>query len=121
MKKVHEQQLHTNEMKMLRWAGGVTRLDKVRNDYVRGSFKVAPIVEKVKESRLRWYGHIQRREDDDVVKKVLNIPKSTRGRGKPPATWWNNIKKEMDRDNLSTQTTQKRVLWRKCTGRPDPR
>ncbi|KAL0842055.1 hypothetical protein ABMA28_014252 [Loxostege sticticalis] len=27
-------------MKMLRWAGGVTRLDKVRNEYVRG-FKVA--------------------------------------------------------------------------------
>ncbi|XP_047994392.1 uncharacterized protein LOC125232681 [Leguminivora glycinivorella] len=54
-------------MKMLRWAGGVTRLDKVRNEYVTGSFRVAPIVEKVMESRLRWYGHIQRREDDYVV------------------------------------------------------
>lgn len=57
-KKVHENQMHVNEMKMLRWAGGVTRLDKVRNEYIRGSFKVAPIHEKLKKTRLRWYGHI---------------------------------------------------------------
>ncbi|XP_059049461.1 uncharacterized protein LOC131844564 [Achroia grisella] len=64
---------------MLKWSGGVTRLDKVRNEYIRGSFRVAPIVEKVRESRLRWYGHIQRRENNYVVKKVLKIPNSTRG------------------------------------------
>ncbi|XP_063540231.1 uncharacterized protein LOC134749265 [Cydia strobilella] len=50
--KKHEQKLHITEMKMLRWAGGVTCLDRVRNEHVRGSFKVAPITDKVKEGRL---------------------------------------------------------------------
>jgi uncharacterized protein (UPF0261 family) len=41
------------EMKMLRWAGGVTRLDRVvRNVYVRGCFKVVPITEKITENWL---------------------------------------------------------------------
>ena len=34
-KKQHEQKLHTNEMKMLRWAGGITLLDKIQNQRVR--------------------------------------------------------------------------------------
>lgn len=29
VKKQHEQKIHTNEMKMLRWAAEVTRLDKI--------------------------------------------------------------------------------------------
>ncbi|XP_041973821.1 uncharacterized protein LOC121729387 [Aricia agestis] len=121
MKKAHEQQLHVNEMKMLRWAAGVTRIDKVRNEYIRGSFGVASVVEKVKESRLRWYGHIQRRDDAYAVKKVLNIPNVYKRPGRPPATWWNNIKREMDQESLTTETTQNRKFWRKRTGRPDPR
>ncbi|XP_047987151.1 uncharacterized protein LOC125227005 [Leguminivora glycinivorella] len=72
--KKHEHKLHINEMKMLRWAGGVTRLDKVRNEFVRGSFKVAPVADKLKENRLRWFGHINRRGDDYSVKTALNIP-----------------------------------------------
>ncbi|XP_045451669.1 uncharacterized protein LOC123660658 [Melitaea cinxia] len=60
LKKHYENQLHCAEMKMLRWAGGVTRLDHVRNTYIRGTFKVRPIPEKLQESRLRWYGHIMR-------------------------------------------------------------
>lgn len=121
IKKAHEQRLHTNEMKMLRWAGGVTRLDKIKNEYIRGSFKVAPIVEKVKESRMRWYGHIHRRNGEHPVQKALDIKDRPRGRGRPPATWWTNMQKEMQGENLSAQTTQNRALWRKCTGRPDPR
>lgn len=29
VKKQHEQKIHTNEMKMIRWAAEVTRLDKI--------------------------------------------------------------------------------------------
>ncbi|VDO66575.1 unnamed protein product [Heligmosomoides polygyrus] len=45
------------ETKMLRWTAGVTRLDRVRNDIIRQRFGVAPIAEKLREARLRWYGH----------------------------------------------------------------
>jgi hypothetical protein len=48
----YERKLHVVEMKMLRWMCGVTRMDKVRNEYIRGSLKVAPITEKLKGNRL---------------------------------------------------------------------
>ncbi|KAI8439845.1 hypothetical protein MSG28_001314 [Choristoneura fumiferana] len=118
--KKHEQKLHTAEMKMLRWAGGVTRLDKVRNEHVRGSFKVAPVAEKLKESRLRWYGHIKRRDESYSVKIALNIPTKPRGKGRPPSTWWTNVERDLKALNISPTTTQDRASWRRRTRRPDP-
>lgn len=44
------------EMKMMRFSFGVTRLDRIRNEYIRG------FVDNVREARLRWFGHAQRVE-----------------------------------------------------------
>ncbi|XP_061715960.1 uncharacterized protein LOC133524124 [Cydia pomonella] len=119
--KHHEQKLHTCEMKMLRWAAGVTRLDKVHNEHIRGSYKVAPITDKIKESRMRWYGHVMRRDEDHVVKKALSLPDSKRGRGRPLATWRSTISKDLKQAQLNEETTQDRPIWRMRTRRADPK
>ncbi|KAK3506129.1 hypothetical protein QTP70_002328 [Hemibagrus guttatus] len=41
---------------------GVTRLDRIRNEYIRGTAHVGRLGDKVKEARLKWFGHVQRRE-----------------------------------------------------------
>jgi len=43
-------------MRMLWWMIGITRKDKIKNQYVRQKLGVAPINDKLKESRLKWYG-----------------------------------------------------------------
>jgi hypothetical protein len=48
-------------------------MDKVRNEYIRGSLKVAPITENFKENRLSWYGHVMRREESHVTRRVINM------------------------------------------------
>ncbi|KAK3534192.1 hypothetical protein QTP86_003336 [Hemibagrus guttatus] len=48
---------------MLRFSLGVTRLDRIRNEYIRGTAHVGRLGDKVRESRLRWFGHVQRREN----------------------------------------------------------
>ena len=51
------------ELKMVRWALGVTRKDKIKNEYVRGTVKIAKLGDKLWNARLCWYGHVKRRED----------------------------------------------------------
>jgi len=58
-------------MRMLRWILGLTLRDRKRNDDIRRILGVACIKDKVREARLRWYGHVQRRDESDCVKRIL--------------------------------------------------
>ena len=44
------------ELKMLRFSLGVTIMDKIRNEYIRGTAKVGKFGEETREARLIWYG-----------------------------------------------------------------
>ena len=56
------EEMEIAERKMLRFAIGVTRKDKIRNEYIKGTFKVEQLEMKMREGRLRWYEHVMRRE-----------------------------------------------------------
>ena len=70
VKKAQEKKLEVAEMRMLRWMKGVTKLDRIRNDIIRGTTKVGEISKKVQESRLKCCGHVSRREEEYVGKRV---------------------------------------------------
>ena len=65
----HVRKIKVAELKMVRWALGVTRKGKIRNAYVRGTAKIAKLRDKLWNARLRWYGHVKRREEGYVGKK----------------------------------------------------
>ena len=60
-------------MKVLRWIGGVTKLDRIRNERISEIAKVGEISKKVQESSLKWYGNVLRREEACVGKSVIVI------------------------------------------------
>ena len=63
-------------MKMLRWMSGVAKLDRIGNERIRETTKVGYISKKVQESRLKWYnnyGHVVRREEEYVGKRVMGM------------------------------------------------
>ncbi|KAK3541900.1 hypothetical protein QTP86_008111 [Hemibagrus guttatus] len=62
LRKRQESELEVAELKMLRFSLGVTRLNRIRNEYIRGTAHVGRLWDKVSEARLRWFGHVQRRE-----------------------------------------------------------
>jgi len=83
LKKTQIQMLMVAEMRMIRWICGYTRLDKIRNEVIRDLVKVAPIEDRMRESRLRWFGHVKRSVDAPVRRcESINITDSNRGRGR---------------------------------------
>ncbi|KAL5141766.1 Metal tolerance protein 6 [Glycine soja] len=70
VKSQQENKVGVAEMRMLRWMCGKTRQDKIRNEAIRERVGVAPIVEKMVENRLKWFGHVERRPVDSVVRRV---------------------------------------------------
>ena len=88
MGKTEDKRMDVAEMRMLRWMCGVTREDRIRNEYVRGSVKVVEISKKVQEGRLRWYGHILRREEEHIGRQTMDMEvQGRRRRGRPKKRW----------------------------------
>jgi hypothetical protein len=67
-KRRHVQQLSIAEMRMLRWICGQTRRDWVHNDDIRERLGVAPVEEKLMQHHLRWFGHMQRRPAEALIR-----------------------------------------------------
>jgi len=87
------------EMRMLRWICGITRRCRVR---VRGTTKVADISKKIQENRLQWYGHVMRRTNDYVVRRVMAMEVEGKGgRGRPRRKWMDRVKKDLGEKGLS--------------------
>ena len=100
VKRTHEQKLNVAEMRMLRWMCGVTRRDKISNEKIRGTLKERKISEKVQESRLKWYGHVMRRDEQYVGKRVLGMEvDGRRKRGKPKQRWMDCINGDLRQKN----------------------
>ncbi|KAK3567280.1 hypothetical protein QTP86_016086, partial [Hemibagrus guttatus] len=53
LRKRQESELEVAELKMLRFSLGVTRLDRIRNEYIRGTAHVGRLGDKLREARLR--------------------------------------------------------------------
>ena len=49
---------------------GNTRRDKVRNKDIRTKIDVVSIKEKMRENRLRWFGHVRHRSTDAIHTKI---------------------------------------------------
>ena len=121
VKKAHEKKLDVAEMRMLRWMSGVTKMDRIRNERIRGTTKVGEISKKVQESRLKWYGHVSRREDEYVGKRVLGMEvPGKRRRGRPKRRWMDNIRNDLSERGLSEEDAQDRSRWRRLTRHIDP-
>ncbi|XP_019257880.1 PREDICTED: uncharacterized protein LOC109236117 [Nicotiana attenuata] len=67
VKKSHIQKMKVVEMRMLRWMFVHIKLDKIRNDDIRVKVGVAPMEDRMREAKLRWFGHVKRRSLDATL------------------------------------------------------
>lgn len=65
--------MESAELKMVSFRFGASRMEKIRNDHVRGTAGVERFGDDVRPARLRWFGHVQRRDIRYIGKRVLNM------------------------------------------------
>jgi len=53
IKKTQVQRLMVAEMRMIRWMCGYTRMDRISDGAIKDLVKVAPVEDKMRETRLR--------------------------------------------------------------------
>ncbi|KAF3636661.1 putative rRNA-processing protein UTP23 -like protein [Capsicum annuum] len=73
VKHVHIQKLKVAEMRIVCWMCGLTKGGRVRNEIIRDKVGVASVEDKMREGRLRWFGHVMRRGADAPVRKLYQI------------------------------------------------
>ena len=108
-------------MKMLRLAMGVTKKDKIRNEHIRSTVKLERLGMKMREGRLRWYGHVMRRDQEYVGRKIMKMQlPGKRRRGRPKRRFLDVVKEDMGEVDAKEMDVEDRKIWRMmiCCGHP---
>ena len=81
--------LQRAEMRMVRWMCGVKSKDRLPSKEMRErlSNSIDDIALALQQNRLRWYGHVLRKDDDWVKKCTEYEVEGPRPRGRPKRTW----------------------------------
>ena len=75
---------------------GVTKKDKIRNEQMMGTVKVEQLGMKMREGKLRWYGHVMRRDQEYIGRRVIEMElPEKRKRGRPKRKFLDVVKEDM--------------------------
>ena len=122
LKKKDERKLNTTEMRMLRMMLGVSLRDKLKNEEVRRRTTVTTsVVTIVERSKLRWYGHLLRKNEEEVVRQAWEEPiKGKRSRGRQLKRWKDKLRERLEELGLKEQDAQDKQKWRRGIVATDP-
>ena len=90
----------------------VSQLDRVRNEVARARTGVRrELAARVDMNVLRWLGHVERMDNEPLLKKVMNVKVDGRSaRGRPRFGWMDGVKR-MDMRQTS-ERARNRNEWR---------
>lgn len=75
--------------------------------HIGGSFKVAQSAEKMHVKSLRWFSHVEGRDQDRIVRLCWILKRG----GRPPITWRKTVDKDLIALNLYPKTSHNREAW----------
>ena len=106
--------LRRNERAMVRAMCGAKLIEKKRTeDLIEMLGLKETAVQMAKVNGVRWYGHVLRRDDGHVLRKVLEFEvRGKRKRGRPKKTWKTQMEKESKNVGLEKKDAMNLARWR---------
>ena len=106
------------DMQMIRWMCGISLKDRRTDEELRRMVEVQPITTFMRGGRLRWYGHVMWKGDEDWVKKCMEYRGEGRrplGRplGRPRKTWVESVEADMAELKIDKEDVHDRRKWRR--------
>jgi hypothetical protein len=89
----------------LRRVIGNTKRDKIPNEMIRMNLGTQPLQNKMEQEQLRWFGHLNRMDEERLTKQVWEARTEGLGmkrpRGRPRRTWNENIQELFTKKNIT--------------------
>ena len=99
---------------------GISMKDRRTNEELRRLVGVQPITSVIiitaviRSGRMRWYGHVMRKGDEDWVRKCMEF--RVEGRrlvGRPRRTWLDSVEADMAELEIDKEDVHDRKNWRR--------
>ena len=120
LKRKEEGLLERTEMRMVRWIAGISLLERRESQDIRRMCGICNVIEKAREARLRYYGHIIRREEEEPIRRAKDMPVIGRSVGRQRIRWMDVVNRDMGEVGLEVEDARDRKRWRKMTRAADP-
>ena len=105
--------LQRTQASMIRLMCGVKLNERMASQVLRERLGIEAIEDVVRRNRLRWFGHVERKEDSSWVKKCMTVEvDGKRPRGRPRLMWRQIVESDMKKMRLRTADAQDRLKWR---------
>ena len=112
--KAIEKKICSCDQWMLRHMAHVQWEDRVITEKVRRRCGVKDIMDVLKRNRLRWYGHVTRRDNDHVLSKATEMEvEGVRPRGRPKKTWKRCVEQDLRERNIGEENIHNRKEWKR--------
>ena len=101
------------EMQMIRWMCGVSMKERTYEE-LRKLIGVQSITTDIRGGRLRWYGHVMKKSDEDWVKKCMEY--RVEGRRlvvRPRRAWLECVEADIAELEIHKEDVHDRKKWRR--------
>jgi len=90
-------------MRIVRWMCGVKLKDRFPSRELRERLRIDDIMLVLQQNRLRWYGHVLRKDDDWAKKCMEYEVEGPRPRERPNMTWRDVVEKDRQGSKLNSE------------------
>ena len=88
---------------------------------VRKRYRVENQEHRLRKTRLRWFGHVKRRDENSILRRAMKLEvEGRRPVGRPKKTWSKIVEEDMRKLNITENRAEDRKQWGQLISRPTP-